>query len=187
MPPKPAESGSYLHADAYETGGFSNLEETKIERFRVQLSKPVDNTTVEAIGKAATYYQSCVNASTLTDDNMDSQVRDFLYGLLTQLGMYASSDNPVEHVQKAGIIIFYLGGWPLVGIGESSQTYDINDEGGFLTEILYGSDAFLDLSVQANGSSYILTVREAEYTCTLKLDCLMVHLVCVLPVTVKLM
>ena len=52
------------------------------EKFRVELSKPVDDITSNtAVRKAATYYQSCVNTT-----NMDAQAHESLVQLLSDLG-----------------------------------------------------------------------------------------------------
>ena len=45
----------------------------------------------------------------------------------------------------------------MVGIGESNQTYDINAEEGYLTEILYGSSAFFTLSVEESDDPDVFT------------------------------
>lgn len=71
-------------------------------------------------------------------------------------------------VRNLTIFLLFLGGWPLVEIGEAYETepYDINAEDGFLTEILYGSTAFFSFLVRPrpdDSSKNILIVCRVDH------------------------
>lgn len=75
---------AHIIAGSQTAGTFNTLAGLQQERFRVQLSKPVDDSTdLNATSKAATYYQSCVD----TTDDMDSQALESLSRLLSDLGI----------------------------------------------------------------------------------------------------
>lgn len=57
------------------------------------------------------------------------------------------------------------GGWPLVGINQTTP-WNLNNQNGFLTEKLYGSPAFFTLGVfpgPRNSSRSLLTVNNLAY------------------------
>ena len=83
------EFPAYAFAHSYKlltgsqsAGAFETLIRVQQERFKVVMSKPVRSTTVEAVRKAATFYQSCMDLIA-----MDRQAHASLVQVLSDLGI----------------------------------------------------------------------------------------------------
>ena len=72
-----------LRTGSQSAGAFETLIEVQQERFKVVMSRPVRSTTVEAVGKAATFFQSCMDLIA-----MDRQAHASLVQVLSDLGIY---------------------------------------------------------------------------------------------------